>query len=64
MLCGLGSYACCCLNALIGCAGNVRKTMSNARYYTVYLIWMLFCIVIQFLPNNDVGVFFFLRVRL
>lgn len=54
MICGLSSCACCCFNALLGCAGNVKKTMSNARYYTVFLIWMLFCIIIQFLPNNDV----------
>lgn len=51
----LGNF---CFTSLIysvscGILGNVGKKMSNARYFTVYVIWMILCLIIQYLPNND-----------
>ena len=55
MVCGFNSCSLFCCAAW-GLAGNAGKKMSNARYYTVYVIWMLFCVIFQLLPNNSVGV--------
>lgn len=34
--------------------GNAKKKMSNPQYYTVYLIWMIICIVFEYLPSEDI----------
>ena len=34
-------------------AGNSGKKMSNAKYFTVYLIWMVFGLVIEYLPTGN-----------
>ena len=43
------SYIFCCV------AGNAGKKMSNAKYFTIYLIWMIFALVIEYLPSNSVS---------
>ena len=27
--------------------GNAKKKMSNPQYYTIYLIWMIVCLVFE-----------------
>ena len=34
-------------------AGNSGKKMSNAKYFTVYLIWMVFGLIIEYLPSGN-----------
>lgn len=48
------------LVATISCGviGNMGRKMSNFLYFTVYVIWMILCMIIQFLPNNDTVVTF------
>ncbi|KAK8824087.1 serine incorporator [Blastocystis sp. ATCC 50177/Nand II] len=32
--------------------GNAKKKMSNPQYYTIYLIWMIICLVFEYIPSE------------
>ncbi len=34
--------------------GNAKKKMSNPQYYTIYLIWMIICLVFEYIPSEPV----------
>ena len=40
------SYICCFVK------GNAGKKMSNAKYFTAFLLWMIFALVIEYIPGG------------
>lgn len=53
MVCGINPLTilfCACGTV----TGNAKKKMSNPQYYTIYLIWMLFCVLIEYVPSISV----------
>ena len=44
-----------------GLINSAKKKASNIAYFTIFVIWMVFCLVIQYAPNNDT-VFLLLKI--
>lgn len=40
------------VNACCWVTGNAGKKMSNARYYTVFLVWTILCMIIGCIPGS------------